>query len=124
MTSFVRFNLWGGIILYGLIPASWVAAVFGSGNIYNVPLAATLGLPLYINSEASLPLIRALLDNGMSQGAALAFMISGAGTSVGAIAGALTIARWRVIALVVGVLWIGAIVSGIAFDLALALKLF
>jgi len=70
-----------GYFLNSLIPASWVAAVFGSGNIYNVPLAATLGLPLYINSEASLPLIRALLDNGMSQGAALAFMISGAGTS-------------------------------------------
>ena len=113
-----------GFFLNGLIPASWVAAVFGSGNIYNVPLAATLGLPFYINSEASLPLIRAFLDNGMSQGAALAFMISGAGTSIGAIAGALTIARWRVVALVVGVLWIGAIVSGLAFDLALVLKLF
>jgi hypothetical protein len=113
-----------GYFLNGLIPASWVAALFGSGNIYNVPLAATLGLPFYINSEASLPLIRAMLDNGMSQGAALAFMISGAGTSIGAIAGALTIARWRVVALVIGVLWIGAIVSGLAFDLALSLKLF
>jgi uncharacterized membrane protein YraQ (UPF0718 family) len=113
-----------GYFLNGMIPASWVAAVFGSGNVYSVPLAATLGLPLYINSEASLPLIRALLDNGMSQGAALAFMISGAGTSIGAIAGALTIARWRVIALVVGVLWIGAMVCGFAFDLALTLNLF
>jgi uncharacterized protein len=43
-----------GYFLNGLIPASWVAAVFGTGNIYNIPLAATLGLPLYINSEASL----------------------------------------------------------------------
>ncbi len=113
-----------GYFLNGLIPASWVAALFGGGNIYNVPLAATLGLPFYINTEASLPLIRALLDNGMSQGAALAFMISGAGTSIGAIAGALTIARWRVIALVVGVLWFGAMISGFAFDLALSMKLF
>jgi uncharacterized membrane protein YraQ (UPF0718 family) len=113
-----------GYFLNGLIPTSWVAALFGTGNAYSVPLAATLGLPLYINSEASLPLIRALLDNGMSQGAALAFMISGAGTSIGAIAGALTIARWRVVALVVGVLWIGAMVCGFAYDLALALNLF
>jgi hypothetical protein len=112
-----------GYFLNGLIPASWVAALFGGGNVYNVPLAATLGLPLYINSEASLPLIRALLDNGMSQGAALAFLISGAGTSIGAITGALTIARWRVIALVVGVLWIGAILSGVVFNLVLTLKL-
>ena len=113
-----------GYVLNGLIPASWVAAVFGGGNIYNIPLAATLGLPLYINSEASLPLIRALLDHGMSQGAALAFLISGAGTSVGAMSGALAIARWRVIALVVGVLWVGAILSGFVFNLGLMLGLF
>jgi uncharacterized membrane protein YraQ (UPF0718 family) len=112
-----------GYFLNGLLPTSWVAAMFGGGNIYNVPLAATLGLPLYINSEASLPLIRALLDNGMSQGAALAFLIAGAGTSVGAITGALTIARWRVVGLVVGILWVGAILSGLAFNLALMFKL-
>jgi uncharacterized membrane protein YraQ (UPF0718 family) len=106
-----------GYFLNGLIPTSWVMALFGSGNIYNVPLAATLGLPFYINSEASLPLIRAMLDNGMSQGAALAFLISGSGTSIGAITGALTIARWRVVGLVVGTLWIGAIISGILFNL-------
>jgi len=59
----------------------------------------------------------------MSQGAALAFLISGAGTSIGAIAGALTIARWRVVALVVGILWAGAIACGLAFNLVLLLRL-
>jgi len=113
-----------GYVLNGLIPAAWVSAAFGPDKIYNVPLAATLGLPLYVNAEASLPLIRALLENGMSQGAALAFLISGAGTSIGAIAGALTIARWRVVALVVAVLWLGAIVCGLAFNLALLVGLF
>ena len=89
----------------------------------HLAIAATLGLPLYINSEASLPLIRALLDNGMSQGAALAFLITAAGTSIGAMSGALAIARWRVVALVVGLLWVGAILSGFAFNLVLMLKL-
>ncbi len=113
-----------GYLLNGLIPASWVAAIFGSGNIYSVPLAATLGLPLYINTEGSLPLVRALLDHGMSQGAALAFMISGAGTSFGAVAGALTIARWRVVALVVGILWLGAIFTGYIYNFLLIMKVF
>jgi uncharacterized membrane protein YraQ (UPF0718 family) len=106
-----------GYFLNGLIPTSWITALFGSGNIYNVPLAATLGLPFYINSEASLPLIRAMMENGMSQGAALAFLISGSGTSIGAITGALTIARWRVVGLVVGMLWVGAIIAGMLFNL-------
>jgi uncharacterized membrane protein YraQ (UPF0718 family) len=113
-----------GYFLNGLIPQSWISTLFGGGNIYNVPLAATLGLPFYLNSEGSLPLIRAMLDNGMSQGAAMAFMISGAGTSIGAITGALTIARWRVVALVVGSLWIGAILTGFVFNWMLGLGVF
>jgi len=60
---------------------------------------------------------------GLEPQAALAFLISGAGTSVGAIAGALTIARWRVIALVVGTLWIGAVLLGYAYDFLLAAHL-
>jgi uncharacterized protein len=109
-----------GYLLNGLIPNAWITALFGSGHVYGVPLAATLGLPFYINSEASLPMVRAMLDSGMSQGAALAFLISGAGTSIGAIGGALSIARWRVIAIVIGTLWIGAMAVGLLFDLFLA----
>jgi uncharacterized membrane protein YraQ (UPF0718 family) len=106
-----------GYFLNGLIPAAWITSLFGTGHAYGIPLAATLGLPFYINTEASLPLVRAMLDGGMSQGAALAFLITGAGTSIGALGGALTIARWRVIAIVIGTLWAGSIVLGIAYDL-------
>lgn len=109
-----------GYLLNGLIPASWISALFGEGRVYGVPLAATLGLPLYVNSEASLPLVRAFLDSGMTRGAVMAFLIAGSGTSVGAITGALTIARWRVVGLVTAVLWIGAILAGWGFDLAAA----
>lgn len=109
-----------GYLLNGLVPASWIRALFGVGNAYGVPLAATLGLPLYVNSEAALPLARSLLDSGMSPGAIMAFMIAGSGTSVGALAGALTIAKWRVVGLVAAVLWLGAILAGWAYDLLLA----
>jgi uncharacterized membrane protein YraQ (UPF0718 family) len=64
-----------------------------------------------------------MLDSGMSQGAALAFLISGAGTSIGAIGGALSIARWRVIAIVVGTLWAGAMAVGLLFNLLQASEL-
>jgi uncharacterized membrane protein YraQ (UPF0718 family) len=110
-----------GYFLNNLIPSSWMTSLFGSGKVYSVPLAATMGVPLYLNSEASLPLVRSMIDNGMSQGAALAFLITGAGTSVGAVAGALTIARWRVIGVVVAVLWLGAVLFGFLYDLIFAL---
>jgi uncharacterized membrane protein YraQ (UPF0718 family) len=106
-----------GYFLNGLIPTAWIAGLFGAGHAYSIPLAATLGLPFYLNTEASLPLVRAMLESGMSQGAALAFLITGAGTSLGALGGALTIARWRVIAIVIGTLWLGSIAFGLIYNL-------
>jgi uncharacterized protein len=110
-----------GFFLNGLIPEEWITTLFGSGNSFSVPLAATLGLPFYISSEGSLPLISSLIQGGMNQGAAMAFLITGAGTSLGAVTGALTIARWRVIGLVVGTLWIGAIIAGVGFNFLLTI---
>jgi uncharacterized membrane protein YraQ (UPF0718 family) len=106
-----------GYMLNGLIPAAWITSLFGSGHAYSIPLAATLGLPFYINSEVSLPLVRAMLESGMSEGAALAFLITGAGTSLGALGGLLTIARWRVIGIVIGTLWLGSILLGFVYNL-------
>lgn len=106
-----------GYVLNGLIPAAWITGLFGAGHAYSIPLAATLGLPFYINSEASLPLVRAMLESGMSEGAALAFLITGAGTSIGAFGGMLTIARWRVIGIVVGTLWLGSTILGFIYNL-------
>lgn len=105
-----------GYLLNSLIPVEWITTLFGTGRSYGIPLAATLGLPFYLNTEASLPLVRAMLDSGMSEGAALAFLITGAGTSIGAISGALTIARWRVIAIVLGTLWVGSILIGFGYN--------
>lgn len=113
-----------GFFLNGLIPAGWITALFGSGNIYSVPLAATLGLPFYINTEGSLPLVRALIDGGMSQGVALAFMVTGSGTSIGAVMGAMAIARWKVIAVVIATLWVGSIILGYTCNMLLTAGLF
>lgn len=113
-----------GFFLNGLVPQEWIGAVFGAGHVYSVPLAATLALPLYVNSDAALPLVLGLIQGGMSQGAALAFLLCGSGTSLGAVAGALTIARWRVIALVVAILWLGGMSLGLVYDAALAVGLF
>lgn len=106
-----------GYFLNGLIPQEWIQNIFGAGNAFSIPFAAVLGIPFYLNTEASMPLVKAFMDSGMSAGAALAFLITGAGTSIGALTGALAIARWRVIAIVLGVLVTGAVVLGAAYDL-------
>ena len=77
--------------------------------------------PFYFNTEASMPLARALMEAGMSQGAVLAFLITGSGTSIGAIMGALTIARWRIVALIIITLFMGAVLFGYAYNFLIVL---
>jgi hypothetical protein len=108
-----------GYLAIALIPTGWMTSLLGGSSPLAVPVAATLGVPFYFSSEANLPLIASLVDGGMSQGAAMAFLITGAGTSVGAMSGALLIARWRVVAIIVGTLWVGAIVLGLVASFVL-----
>lgn len=103
-------------LINNLLPPQWIQSLFSKEQIYGVPIAAVLGIPFYFNTEVSLPIARAFLDAGMSQGAVLAFLITGAGTHIGAIAGTITIARWRVVALVVGTLFVGAIGFGYGYN--------
>jgi hypothetical protein len=101
-----------GYAAIGLIPTSWMTTLLGGSSPLSVVVAATAGIPLYM-SDGSLPLVASLKAGGMGAGPAVAFLITGAGTSVGAISGGLLIARWRVMAIVVGTLWVGAIVAGL-----------
>ena len=42
-----------------------------------IPAAVFVGAAAYIDGYAALSLTRVLIDNGMSQGAAMAFLVSG-----------------------------------------------
>ncbi|MCP3938226.1 MAG: hypothetical protein GY708_22995 [Actinomycetia bacterium] len=108
-----------GYLVIEAIPTAWLQDNLGGDSLAAVPLAALLGIPAYINTEGSLPLVATMVDNGMGPGPALAFIVTGAGTSIGAISGLLIIARTRVVALVVALLFIGAIVLGWAGQLLL-----
>jgi len=101
-----------GYLVIEAIPTSWITDHLGGDSLLAVPLAAIIGIPAYLNTEASLPLIAALVDGGMGAGPALAFLVTGAGTSLGAISGLFIIARKRVVGLVVALLFAGALAMG------------
>ncbi|HEY3338588.1 MAG TPA: permease [Propionicimonas sp.] len=102
-----------GYLLIRIIPTGAITGLLGDGNpVWSVPLAAVLGIPVYLNSDGSLPLVASFMNGGMSPGAAIAFLITGAGTSIGSISGMLVIARWRVVALIVATLFVTAITTG------------
>ncbi|BAE86394.1 permease [Desulfitobacterium hafniense] len=73
-------------ITVAFIPSSIVEKYVGNGAWYAIPLAAAIGVPLYLRIEMAIPLLSALLAKGMSMGAVVALLIGGTGASLPEIA--------------------------------------
>jgi len=108
-----------GYFINRFVPTSVIMSLFGSKNIFSVPLAALIGIPLYVSDAGSIPLIKTLMDSGAGGGAVLAFMITGPGTSVGAIIGSFTIMKSRAVLFYVSLLLISAILLGYLYNFIL-----
>ena len=108
-----------GYLVIEAIPTLWLQTWLGGDSPLAVVGAAVLGVPAYINTEGSLPLLAGMMEGGMGPGPAMAFLVTGAGTSIGAISGMLVIARRRVVALTIAILFAGAIALGMMTQLLL-----
>ncbi len=100
------------VFLQRLVPDVWVTSLFGTNSGFSVPLAAVVGAPMYLDGYAALPLVSGLMDKGMSFGAALALMISGAAISLYSAVAVAAIVRARVFALYILLAMLGACVAG------------
>lgn len=105
------------IVLY--VPQEAIAGVLGEDSAFAVPLAALVGVPLYLNELGALPIVSGLLEEGMQPGAAIAFLVAGGVTSIPAMAAVWSIVRPRVFALYVGIGVFGASLLGFLTDLVL-----
>lgn len=71
-----------GSLIYGFMPAEFVANIANADNPFAIPVAAVIGIPLYIRAEAVIPLSAALAAKGMGLGAVMALIIGSAGASL------------------------------------------
>lgn len=108
-----------GYLVNAFVPASIVSALLGENSAYAVPLASLIGLPLYLTTASSIPVIQSLLQSGASEGAMLAFIISGSATSAWVIAGLATFMKKRALGLYVTYILLGSTLSGCLYDLIL-----
>lgn len=71
-----------GSLIYGFMPTELIAKYAGEGMWYAIPIAAIIGIPLYIRAEAVIPLSSALVAKGMALGSVMALIIGSAGASL------------------------------------------
>ena len=69
-------------LLQGWLQPEALSMYVGSGAWWAIPLAVFVGAPMYLDGYAALPLVRAMIDFGMSSGAAMGFLISGGIVSI------------------------------------------
>ncbi len=71
-----------GSLIYGFMPTEFIARIANDNNPFAIPIAAIIGIPLYIRAEAVIPLSAALAAKGMGLGAVMALIIGSAGASL------------------------------------------
>ena len=99
------------------IPAELVTSIVGGTGWMPIVTATVVGVPTYMNGYASLPLIGGLLQQGMSPGSAMAFIVAGSVTSIPAAIAVWALVKPRGFLLYVMAALIGSFSVGVLFQL-------
>lgn len=110
-----------GYLINTFVPEQWIIMLFSADSVFSIPIAAAIGLPLYLSGDAAVPLIQSLMKAGAGEGAMLAFLITGQATSAWVIAGIATFMKRRAIGLYLAYIIAGGIGMGYLYELVLAL---
>jgi uncharacterized protein len=71
-----------GAVIHGLVPTEFITKWFGHDAWWLIPIAAVVGIPLYIRLSSMIPISQMLILKGMALGPVMAMMISSAGASL------------------------------------------
>lgn len=108
-----------GAAMHGYVPNSFFEKYLGGNQWWTVPLAVVVGVPLYANAAAILPLLQVLVTKGVPVGTAIAFMMSTVGLSIPEATLLKKVMTLKLIVIYFGVVTLFIIISGFIFNLIL-----
>lgn len=71
-----------GAFIYEFVPTGLLDNFAGADKLWAVPLAALVGIPMYIRTETMIPIAGILIGKGVAHGTMIALIIGGAGASI------------------------------------------
>jgi len=113
---YVLIGIGVGGIIHGFVPQDFLARYAGRGNLFAVPLAVLIGIPLYSNAAGMVPVVKALLDKGLALGTALAFMMSVVGASFPEMVILRKVLKIPLLVVFFSILTVGIIIVGYIFN--------
>ena len=99
-----------------IVPEDFFASAFDGSDWILMPLMVLVGLPMYVCSTASIPIAAALVEKGLSPGAALVFLMVGPAVNAASISTASKLIGRRATVVYVAVIAVGALVCGVSVN--------
>lgn len=106
-----------GAFIYGFVPTELLENFAGADNLWAIPLAAVIGIPMYIRVETMIPIAGILMDKGVSAGIVIALILGGAGASIPEVSLLNSIFKKQMVVTFVLCIFLVAVGTGFAFML-------
>lgn len=100
-------------VMLRYVPAEWIAGLLGGQGIWPIVMGALVGAPAYLNGYAAVPLVDALLQQGMAPGAAMSFVLAGGVSCIPAAVAVWALVKPRVFATYLGIALVGSLIAGL-----------
>ena len=108
-----------GGLMHGYIPEGFFEQYMSKDNLFAVPLATILAVPMYSGASGILPVVQVLVSKGIPLGTAIAFMMGVVGLSLPEAMLLKKVMTLKLIGIFFGVVTLCIIISGYVFNLIL-----
>ncbi len=106
-----------GAFLHNWVPQDWILAVLGEQNVFSVPLATLIGIPIYADIFGAIPIAEALYLASVPAGTILALMMAITTLSLPSLIMLSKVLERKLLFTFIGVVTIGIIFIGYFFNL-------
>lgn len=106
-----------GAVVHGFIPQENIQNILGKAGYFAVPIAVLIGVPLYANCAAIVPVAVVLFEKGVPIGTALSFMMAVSALSLPEAMILKRVMKWKLLAIFFGIVTIAIIITGYLFNL-------
>lgn len=105
-----------GAGIHGFVPQEWFIAYAGADNLFAVPVAVLMAVPLYSNVTGVIPVAEVLIAKGLPVGTTLAFIMSTVAISLPELVILRKVLKFKMLAFFVAYLAIAFIIVGYGFN--------
>jgi uncharacterized membrane protein YraQ (UPF0718 family) len=113
---FVLIGVAIGAAIHNWIPQDIITAVLGQNNVFSVPIATAVGVPMYADIFGTLPIAEALVGKGVGIGTVLSFMMAVTALSLPSMILLKRVVKTKLLVIFAGIVIAGILIIGYAFN--------